>query len=184
MDSSDWSNGIRYRIFYTRPDTEFKARLLRSRRPSCQVLEQIFARYDGNGNGRLSFDEFVECVIPRDFDDGIHPGQVGPPKLKPTLIPPDFSSLKRKNDGLLSNSAFHFRFQFPLQFPIAALEVGAPHPAQRGERAGGASVGAGGGGGGARRCAAAVRGACGAQGGGARRGRRVGAYTRPLFSST
>ena len=24
MDSSDWSNGIRYHIFDTRPDTEFK----------------------------------------------------------------------------------------------------------------------------------------------------------------
>jgi hypothetical protein len=24
MDSSDWSNGIRYHIFYSRPDTEFK----------------------------------------------------------------------------------------------------------------------------------------------------------------
>ena len=25
MDGSDWSNGIRYHIFVTRPDTEFKA---------------------------------------------------------------------------------------------------------------------------------------------------------------
>jgi hypothetical protein len=24
MDNSDWSNGIRYHIFVTRPDTEFK----------------------------------------------------------------------------------------------------------------------------------------------------------------
>jgi len=27
MDSSDWSNGIRYPIIDTRPDTEFKPRL-------------------------------------------------------------------------------------------------------------------------------------------------------------
>ena len=29
MDISDWSNGIRYHIFDTRPDTEFKSRVLR-----------------------------------------------------------------------------------------------------------------------------------------------------------
>ena len=27
MDSSDWSNGIRYHIFDTRPDTEFNYKL-------------------------------------------------------------------------------------------------------------------------------------------------------------
>jgi hypothetical protein len=30
MDSSHWSNGIRYHVFDTRPDTEFKTRAFQS----------------------------------------------------------------------------------------------------------------------------------------------------------
>ena len=41
--------------------------------PTADVVEKIFAKYDHDGNGRLSFDEFVNGVIPVDFDDGIEP---------------------------------------------------------------------------------------------------------------
>jgi len=36
MDSSDWSNGIRYHIIDTRPDTEFKL----SQRNTFKVLKR------------------------------------------------------------------------------------------------------------------------------------------------
>jgi Ca2+-binding EF-hand superfamily protein len=41
--------------------------------PTAEVVEKIFGKYDHDGNGRLSFDEFVTGVIPADFDEGIEP---------------------------------------------------------------------------------------------------------------
>jgi len=38
MDSSDWSNGIRYHIFDTRPDTEFKPARLDVLSSFCRAL--------------------------------------------------------------------------------------------------------------------------------------------------
>lgn len=44
--------------------------------PTADVVEQIFAKYDHDRNGRLSFDEFINAVVPIDFDEGIDPSRV------------------------------------------------------------------------------------------------------------
>jgi len=60
MDSSDWSNGIRYHNFNTRPDTEFK--LHRVARPCHAAYSNRAASHAQLGADAAAIEDAERCI--------------------------------------------------------------------------------------------------------------------------